>query len=439
MNAKILLIQPSWQGLGFRRKIKVNERLIRPLAAATVAALCGNREVRVMDESVEPVPRDLSAWDLIGITVYTFNAQRAFAIADAARAQGKVVVLGGPHLSLAREDCLLHADAVVVGDAEGAFETLLADHEAGRLKREYAGCGNGTVAIPRRDLMRGPTGNAAWMQVSRGCTNSCSFCYLHAMPEREMRFKPLEEAVKELASLREEIILFVDDNLFCARDYALKFFRAITPLGKKWWMQAPANIVDDPELLEAAAASGCFCLSIGFQTVNPEAARREKIFHNPVHRYGELVGKLHSLGIFVDGTFIFGFDSDTPESFRATKRMIKETCLNTYTFYFLTPYPGLGQHAEWVAQGRLPRAVSDDFDWEHPMLKPAGMTAGELAGGIKGLYAELDRFYCFKSLARALLTMPRRNLTAGVVKFIIATGAAYYFSRPLLGRELEHA
>jgi radical SAM superfamily enzyme YgiQ (UPF0313 family) len=434
MRARILLIQPDWQGLGYRRKIKMDERVVRPLAAATVAALCGDREVRVLDAAVEPLPSDWSAWDLVGVTAYTFNGSRAFDIADKARAAGKAVVLGGPHVSMARELCLNHADAVVEGDAEGAFENLLADFEAGALKKIYRNPGCAALVSPRRDLMLKTNAGAAWMEVSRGCANSCSFCYLHALPTKSMRLKPVSAIVAELKAIPQEVVLFVDDNLFCAREYALEVFRAIAPLKKKWWIQAPANIVDDFELLDAAAAAGCFSMTIGFQTVSGETLARERIEQNKLESYKRLVDQLQARGILVDGTFIFGFDTDTKDTFTATAAMIKRLGINAYTIYFLTPYPGAPQYDEWVKTGRLPALPNDDYDWEHPVLEPASMTRKELEEGICALFKDLDRGYFWYNGLRTMLKMPYRNLTPASLKVIFGSALRYQFSPRLIGR-----
>lgn len=433
MRARVLLIQPSWQGLGYRRKIKMDERVVRPLAAATVAALCGGREVLVLDAAVEPLPEDWSAWDLVGVTAYTFNASHAFGIADKARAAGRTVVIGGPHVSMARDLCLEHADAVVEGDAEGAFEQLLADFEAGALKKVYRNEGCAALASPRRDLMVKTNAGAAWMELSRGCANACSFCYLHALPSKNMRFKPIAAAIAELKSIPQQVILFVDDNLFCARDRALEFFRAMAPLNKKWWIQAPANIVDDEELLDAAADAGCFCMTIGFQSASGETLAKENIAQNKLADYARLVDQLQRRGILVDGTFIFGFDTDTKETFGATVELIKRLGINAYTIYFLTPYPGAPQYAQWVKAGRLPVELNDDFDWEHPVLEPARMTRKDLSEGICALFKDLDRGYFWYNGLRSLLKMSYRNLTPAVLKVIYGSALRYQLSPRLLG------
>ena len=152
---RILLVQPAWDGLGYRRKIKVDERAIHPLTLGVIAALSDPHEVHIVDEAREPVPMSARGFDVVGFSVNTFNAPRAYALADRFRAAGVPVVLGGPHTSLMTEACLKHADSVVIGDAEDTW--------------------------PRRDLFRRDSRRVAWCQMSRGCAN-CRFCYLQYMP-----------------------------------------------------------------------------------------------------------------------------------------------------------------------------------------------------------------------------------------------------------------
>ena len=153
---RILLIQPAWDGLSYRRKVKVDEHAIHPLAVGVVAALCGNHDVRIVDEARETVPDTAQGFDAVGISVNTFNAPRAYRLADRFRAGHVPVIFGGPHTALLPEECLQHADSLVVGDAEGVWPEVLADLADRRLKPRYtAAPGHGApMPAPRlRTLM----------------------------------------------------------------------------------------------------------------------------------------------------------------------------------------------------------------------------------------------------------------------------------------------
>ena len=258
-SINILLIHPRWAGLSYRRRIKINERKIHPLSLAVVAASSGNHNVTIIDEAIESIPADVSSYDLIGITVNTYTSPRAYEIADSLRSKKKTVVFGGVHPGLMPDECLEHADSIVIGDAEDTWPVLLEDFTGNTLKPKYlSSCeaSGRSIPAPRRDLLRKMKRKVAYCQVSRGCANQCRFCYLQYVPSRKIRLRDIEEVYHELKSVEENIILFVDDNLFCDRDYAIEFFKRITPLNKKWWIQAPTNIHEDEELISVLSASG---------------------------------------------------------------------------------------------------------------------------------------------------------------------------------------
>jgi radical SAM superfamily enzyme YgiQ (UPF0313 family) len=430
---RILLIQPAWDGLSYRRKVKVNEHAIHPLAVGVVAALCGDHEVRIVDEARDRVPDTARGFDVVGISVNTFNAPRAYRLADRFRAERVPVICGGPHTALLPEECLHHADSIVVGDAEGTWPEVLADIVDHQLKPRYVSPHpNGTpIPAPRRDLFRKTSRHVAWCQMSRGCSNKCRFCYLQYLPHHGMRLREVGSVVDELRSLPQRVILFVDDNVFCERDYTKEVLRAITPLRKRWWIQAPTNIHEDEDLIPIMAQSGCYAVSIGFQTASNLNNQAERIFQNRVENYATLVDRLHRHGILVDGTFIFGFDGDDSSTFDATADLIRRLELDSYTFYFLTPYPGTDYFTQFEREGRILHHDWSKFDWDHVVVRPKRMTVEELRDGVKGLYQRLDREYFFQNAWRHW-SIHRRNYTSWALQsFLISTGWAYYRS-PIL-------
>ncbi len=322
---RILLVQPAWDGLGYRRKIKVNEQAIHPLALGVVAAASGHHHVTLVDEARDIPPSSAREFHIVGLSVNTFNAHRAFRLADTYRAEGVPVVLGGPHTALLPDECLQHADSIVVGDAEDTWPQVLQDLAAGKLQPRYISSGDATLLAPRRELFRQTSPDVAWCQLSRGCANKCRFCYLQYLPQHSMRLRPIGSVLDEIRALPQKIILFVDDNVFCQRQYTKEILRAITPLRKRWWIQAPTDIHEDEELVRLMAESGCYCVSIGFQTASNSTNESERIFQNRVEHYSSLVRLLHQHGILVDGTFIFGFDTDDLGTFQRHRRVDPQT------------------------------------------------------------------------------------------------------------------
>jgi radical SAM superfamily enzyme YgiQ (UPF0313 family) len=427
---RILLIQPSWDGLSYRRKIKVEERAIHPLSLGVVAALSGGHEVSIFDEARQALPASARGYDVVGLSVNTFNAPRAQRLADRFRSEKVPVVMGGPHTALQPEECLEHADSVVMGDAEESWPAVLQDLAEGKLQPRYLvnDQGGAVLPAPRRDLFHSTSRHVAYCQMSRGCSNQCRFCYLHDMPHRTMRLREVGSVVEELQALRQEIILFVDDNVFCEAGYTREVLEAITPLGKRWWIQAPTNLQEDPALIPLMARSGCYAVSIGFQTASNRTNQQERILQNRVEDYAGLVQALHAHGILVDGTFIFGFDSDDRSIFAATEDLIRRLELDTYTFYFLTPYPGTDYFAQFEREGRILHHDWARFDWDHVVVRPKQMAVEELRAGVKGLYQRLDRRYFLPNALRRLASQPRNRASLPLLSFLLSTGWSYYWS-----------
>ncbi len=429
----MLLIQPSWDGLSYRRKIKVNERAIHPIGLGVVAALSGAHDIRLVYEALEPAPASARGFDLVGLSVNTFNAPRVYRLADRYRAEGVPVVLGGPHTALLPEECLAHADAIVIGDAEDTWPRVLEDAAARRLQPRYRSSleSGAPIPAPRRDLFHHSSRRVAYCQISRGCANHCLFCYLQYMSTPTLRLRSPGAIADELRALPQEIILFVDDNVFSDPAYAKEVFSAVTPLGKRWWIQAPTTLHQDDALIPLMARSGCFSVSIGFQTASNLTAQRESILQNRVEDYGALVQSLRRAGILVDGTFIFGFDSDDSGTFEATADLIRRLELDTYTFYFLTPYPGTDYFAQFEREGRLLHRDWSRYDWDHVVVRPRQMAAEEVREQVRRLYQRLDRSYFLKNGLRHLFQRRPARLTPALGRFLAATGWSYYWS-PIL-------
>jgi radical SAM superfamily enzyme YgiQ (UPF0313 family) len=172
-------------------------------------------------------------------------------------------------------------------------------------------------------------------------------------------------------------------------------------------------------------------VSIGFQTASDLTIRNERIVQNQVLQYGSLVRELHRHGILVDGTFMFGFDSDDRGTFEATGELIASLGLDTYTFYFLTPYPGTEYFALFERQGRILHRDWSRYDWDHVVVRPGQMSAEELREGVRRLTARLDRGYFLKTTLRHLPIHIRGWTSPGLWRLLASTSWSYWRS-PIL-------
>ena len=328
----------------------------------------------------------------MGISATTFTSERAFALADRFARNGARVVLGGVHPSLMTDECLQHAHAVAVGEAEYTWKDILRDAERGSLQRVYAAprpTDMDDVPFPRRDLLAEPSWFAC-MQATRGCPNTCRYCYLPSVPWRAYRKRSTERVDEELQRLEQKLVFFVDDNLFSDRDYALRLFRTIAARRKTIAIQAPTTLGRDEELMDAMAEAGCFNVQVGFQSVNARSLQWASVGQNRVEEYQALVRRLHARGVLVTGFFIFGFDTDDTDAFEHTREMIQRIDLDEAHLYILTPYPGTPLSLQLQKEGRLlPGVRRTQFGWAHAVFQPKLMSSEELERGVQRTYDRL--------------------------------------------------
>lgn len=400
---RILLIKPRWFVRGGQYRYLEHVRFT-PLSLGILAALSPEHEVTIVDGDWEDIPQDRD-FDLVGITATTFTSERAYAIADKFRHRGAKVVLGGVHPTIMPQECLAHADAVVIGEAEYVWPGLLRDAGNGSLKPVYQAdrpTDMRDVPAPRRDLLSDPAWFAC-LQTTRGCPNSCKYCYLPSVPWKAFRKRPMELVEEEIRGLKQKLLFLVDDNLFADRDYAIGIFKALGRHRKTWAIQAPTTIGGDEKLLDEMARGGCFNVQIGFQSVNPHSLNWAAVRHNVVEKYRNLVDKLHARKLLATGFFMFGFDSDGPDCFDTTVEMIRDMDLDDANLYILTPYPGTELYAQFQREDRLLAGKERvQFGWSHAVFRPKLMAPEDLEKGVQRTYDSLYPHFR-RRLARALL------------------------------------
>jgi radical SAM superfamily enzyme YgiQ (UPF0313 family) len=398
---KILLILPAGENVRVTpERPEVPKRAMlrfSVLSLTVVAALTPRRhEVRIVDENVEPLDFATDV-DLVGITFMTALAPRAYEIALRFRARGKIVVGGGFHPTLCPQEAAEHLDAVVVGDAEGAWERLLQDAEAGRLRKVYASpaCPQTELRTPapRRDLLA-PTArhyvtiNAA--QTGRGCQHTCRYCSVSAFHGRSYRQRPIADVIAELRGLPRDFI-FVDDNIVRSREYARELFTRMVSLRKRWVGQCSIEIADDPELLRLAHAAGCRGMFIGIETVNQENLESVGKQFNDSGRYRQRLRAIRRQGIGVVAGMMVGLDRDDPGIFETCLRFLCRNGIDALQLNIVTPLPGTPLFEDLQRAGRMTDYRWDRYDFRHVVFQPARMTAAQLQEGADWLYAQFYR------------------------------------------------
>lgn len=357
------------------------------------AAMPAYVDTKIVDEDVEPIDFDIDA-DLIGISFMTFNAPRAYEIADRFRLEkGKPVVMGGYHPTLMPEEASQHADAVCVGDAEPNVPLMMEDFRRGSLQRFYRDPPASLEGLPIPDrtlIRRRDYAPVDVLQATRGCPHRCSFCSIASFHQYRFRKRPVAEVIDELRTLGR-YVLFMDDSLIGDHEYARELFSAMVPLGRRWFSQCGVGIAHDPKLLELAARSGCRGLFVGFESLSEENLRSWRKGSNLAKDYAATVDGLHNAGIAVFAGFVFGADHDTEDVFPRTLEFLLDANVETLQATRLTPFPGTPLFDEMERDGRIVDRDWSHYDFAHVVFEPAHMSRDTLHGGVAWILREFYR------------------------------------------------
>jgi len=399
---KITLLRPN---MGDYRALDA----LPPLAMGILAARTPKGiEVRFYDDRVENIPLN-EPTDLVAMSVETFTARRAYYLADHYRAKGIPVVLGGHHPTLLPEEALRHADAIVRGDAEGAWEELLDDFRSGTLKKIYQekSAPNPHESYMNHEIFEGKKyAKVNLVQYGRGCRHSCDFCSIHAFYGKTRWHRPAATVADEIAKLRHprRLLFFVDDNLYSSSENLRELLHAIRPLGVKWACQISADVVLDPGVMDLMAAAGCRVALLGFESINNENLKAmKKEWSRSCGSHLDVIRAFHSRGIAVCGTFIFGYDGDTAKTIEETVEFVKKARLEMALLSPLTPLPGTPFYERLKQEGRLLRPewwLDGEYRYGDAIVAPPGMNPEEFS---RLCFEAKKSFYDWGAIAKRVL------------------------------------
>ena len=405
MKMNILLINAFSQGSKnnsyLSRKIK-NIFITPSLSLRHIATITPNtHSVKLIDEAFDKVDFEDDC-DLVGIScIHTSSAIRAYELADEFRRRGKTVVLGGWHPSALPGEAKMHADSVVVGEAEETWPRLLKDFENKKLKPYY-------YQEKPIDLRNVPITNHSLIskftlvesiQATRGCPVGCEFCAItHQKFGCIFRIRPVEEVIKEIKSIPQKFIIFQDASFSINLKYVKNIFKGMKELNKKFrcWMNANVPL-KDKEFLKLACEAGCIAIEIGFESVSQNTINALNKNTNIVKEYKSIIKIIHDYGIMVGGTFVFGFDTDTSDTFKKTSNTIHDLDIDVPKFGILTPLPGTPLFEKMNKEGRVITYDWSKYDLGHVVFKPKNMTPEEL---IYESYKLAKNFYSTRKILK---------------------------------------
>lgn len=368
-------------------------RMSPPLGLYTIASICRDRHrVTVENENINGLSFD-DRPDIVGITVTVNSLPRAIEIAAEYRKRGVKTVAGGIHITTAPDTVPEGAfDSLCIGPAEKTWPVLLEDLIRGELKRIYRCSGTfegKDIVSPAYDMIKSDDYlYCNILHTSRGCPFRCDFCY-NSSPGHSYVARPVEDVVDEIRAIGRKHVMFIDDNFVGNRAWTRRFMQAIRHLDIRWHCAASINIASDSGLLDEMKDSGCMGIFIGFESINPDSIGSVHKVQNSGISYEEAVEAIHSRGMMINASFVFGLDSDTTETFGATLDWIVRNRIETVTSHILTPYPGTALYDRMKAEGRITDSDLSHYDTAHVVFRPKGMTAEELYAGYLQIYEDV--------------------------------------------------
>ncbi|MDP1570712.1 MAG: radical SAM protein [Vicinamibacterales bacterium] len=432
----ILLVCPSadyavWDRVKEKSAGVTRKAFTVPLHLATVAALTPDEDqVRIWDEAVHgPIDEDTDVgggYDLVGLTGYPSHLPRARDLGALFRARGLPVVIGGAGVTSEPETCRDHFDVLILGEAERVWPQFLRDFKAGRHAREYKADVYPDLSespAPRWDSIADTLASGyvtGGIQVNRGCPYACEFCNVWLDFGRKIRTKPVDQCLDELATMERlgiRRVLVCTDNFIGHPKYAKELLRAmiaqnetfVRPL--QYYTELTFNVSRDPELLALLADATFVGLFIGIESVNEESLKETRKRHN-IHRgLVEQSRTVQSYGLPIHGSFILGFDHDTPDAFRHTFAFMQEACI---IYPHINLLKALRNTDLWTRLHAEQRII--DRDLTFPDLSKADPVRDALSNIVPGKMTRVEMFEGYRWLVEQVWDW--RNVEARILGFL---------------------
>lgn len=392
----IKLIQPKMRKRPMDTDIKTH--MSPPLGIYTIANMLRNKHrVTIENENIGKVNYSDSP-DIVGISVTVDTFPRAVKIAEKFRRRGIPVVAGGIHITTAYETipkgCF---DTLCVGAAELTWNDIISDLQKGELKPVYR-CPQKIfgedIVSPAYDMIK--RDNYLYCNIihtSRGCPYKCDFCY-NSSAERRYVNRNIEDVIADIMAVGKKHVMFIDDNFAGNPAWTAEFLKKIKPMKLKWNAAVSIDIAKRPKLLKLMKDSGCMSLFIGFESINKSSVSGVNKMQNRAADYDNAVKIIHSNGIMINASFVFGLDSDTPDVFEKTLDWITRNKIETVTSHILTPYPGTKLYDNMLKSGRITETDLSLYNTANVVFKPANMTPEQLYGGYIWIYKNVYSLPC---------------------------------------------
>ncbi len=411
---------------------------MEPLPIATLVALTPDDvDITYVDERLGEEVNFEEYYDLVAIPVETYTAKRAYEISTAFCRRGIQTILGGYHVTLIPEEARLYATSITKRNAEGVWAEVIKDAKVGRLKSVYeAPLGvSYPYVIPNRKIFGARDYfKLSCVETGRGCPMKCGFCSITAATKATYNSRAIDSVIADIASLKNKNVFFVEDNFVGDMRHIKLLLKEITAMKIRWVGQGTLTMARDTELLELMHDSGCMGVLIGFESLNPETLHlMNKDFNAKMGPYQVLIKRMHSYGIALYGTFVFGYDSETLQNIDYTAKKAIDYGLFMAAFNHLMPFPGTPLYHQFVRERRM----KDDKWWLDPKFRfgdvpfnPKQMTSVQLH---EACIQARHTFYGYRAIAERGISNIIGN--CGSVKKVAAFAYINYLLRKEIGEK----
>lgn len=370
--------------------------LALPLLAAYTPA---HISVEKVEDYFDEIPWDTDA-DVVAISAQVMMLSRALELARGFRERGRIVVMGGFLPTMHPDAVVEHVDAICLGEGDLIWPEILADIEAGRLKKMYKAEHQlelDRLPVPRYDLIRRGRFVSYPVQATRGCPYTCDYCSIIQFYDKTYRYRPVADIVRDIEAAGSRYIHFVDDNLMENRKFSKELFRAMAGMKLAWGSQVTINVAKDPELLELAYGAGCRMLAVGVESLSQKNQAHMTKNFNHVDEFARSFRAIQDAGIGVHALIVFGFPEDTLATFDETIDFLEQNNVAIGEFFIFTPYPKTPAGKRVLDSGAI---VDRDLNhyretyvvFKHPHLSPEQI--------VEGYWHAMRRFYSWKSILR---------------------------------------
>lgn len=340
--------------------------------------------ITLIDEYNQQIPYD-GHFDLVALTVNTPNATHCYEISKSFREKGSRVIMGGPHVTLLPDEARQHCDYLIIGEAEETWTRFLEEFYEGTAQAVYQSENAPSLVglpIPKRQLVKNRFFNRGAVFATRGCPYKCSYCNLKQIYHDCFRTRPVDEVMEDIKSIQSKYFVFWDDNFFGEPAYAMALMKELKSLNKRWAAQVTLDRCQDEALLKLAKQAGCTYLFVGLESFSNSSLQSVNKSINHVEKYKSTIALLHKNGLSIQAGIIFGFDSDTKDTFQEALNTCNELGIDGVTVSILTPLPRTPIYDQLKSEGRL---LTEN--WTHYNGKtrvafvPRNMTPEELFEG----------------------------------------------------------